>query len=103
MKRLFLGLLLAGMAVSASAQHRHWHNPHHHHRGHNGAHWVVPALIGGTVVYLATRPQPVIVQEPVYVEPRPVYIERTDTAICTEWREIVTPEGKIYRERACRQ
>ena len=37
--------------------HRHWHNPPVHH-------WVVPAIIGGAVVYAATRPDPVVVQQP---------------------------------------
>jgi len=38
-------------------QHRHWVSPPVHH-------WVVPALIGGAVVYAATRPETVIVQQP---------------------------------------
>jgi len=43
--------------------HRHWHTPAPHH-------WIVPALIGGAVVYAATRPDPVIVQPaPVIVNP----------------------------------
>jgi len=47
------------------SQHRH-HMHNHHHRGHwNHTHgWIVPALIGGAVVYAATRPDPVIVQQP---------------------------------------
>ena len=37
--------------------HRHWHSPPVHH-------WVVPAIIGGAVVYAATRPDPVVIQQP---------------------------------------
>ena len=36
--------------------HRHWHNPPAHH-------WVIPALIGGAVVYAATRQDPVVIQQ----------------------------------------
>jgi len=65
MKKIIIGfalglLLTQGVAV---AQHRHnghfYHNPSWHMRPH--AHgWVLPAVVGGTVVYLATRPQHVI-------------------------------------------
>ena len=42
--------------------HRHWAPPVHHWHHNHG--WVVPAIIGGAVVYAATRPDPVIVQQP---------------------------------------
>ena len=65
MKSLLIGLTLAlGLtATSASAQHRHhnhryWH-PHYPAWHHNHG-WIAPAIIGGTVVYLATRPQQII-------------------------------------------
>jgi hypothetical protein len=49
--------------------HRHWHSPPVHH-------WVVPALIGGAVVYAATRPDPVVVQQPtVVLQPNQVVID----------------------------
>jgi len=49
--------------------HRHWHSPPAHH-------WVVPALIGGAVVYAATRPDPVVVQQPaVVLQPNQVVID----------------------------
>ena len=45
--------------------------PHHHWRHYNSSvyHWVVPAVIGGTIVYAATRPDPIVVQpqQPVIV------------------------------------
>ncbi len=64
MKALALGFALAlGLtATSAAAQHRHNHrhwNPHYPSWHYNHG-WVAPAIIGGTVVYLATRPQQVI-------------------------------------------
>ena len=55
--------------------------PHHNHRygGYNGGGWgwVAPAVIGGAVVYAATRPQ-VVVQQPPVVMQQPtdvVYID----------------------------
>ena len=49
--------------------HRHWHSPPAHH-------WVVPALIGGAVVYAATRPDPVVIQQPsVVLQPNHVVID----------------------------
>jgi len=57
-------ILLSILTFSASAQHRH-HG--HHHNNHNWG-WVAPALIGGAIVYGATRsapqPPPVVYQQP---------------------------------------
>lgn len=71
MKLLLIGFALAlGLtATSASAQHRHHHRhwqPHYPTWHHNHG-WIAPALIGGTVVYLATRPQQVIAASNVVV------------------------------------
>ena len=65
MKSLLIGLTLAlGLtANSASAQHRHHNHRHwhpHYPAWHHNHGWIAPAIIGGTVVYLATRPQHVI-------------------------------------------
>ena len=79
MKKVLIGLAIAATAFGANAQHTSnsmirghgWQGPQyqHHHRG-NGWGWVVPAVIGGAVVYAATRPDPVIIQQPqVIVQP----------------------------------
>jgi len=77
MKKLiaFLALTLSSLAIASPHHghrhfhHRHWHNPPVHH-------WVVPALIGGAVVYAATRPDPVVVQQPtVVLQPNQVVID----------------------------
>lgn len=54
--------------------------------GHGGGHgggwgwggaWIVPALIGGAILYDVTQPQPIYVQPaPVYVQPAPEYVQR---------------------------
>jgi hypothetical protein len=75
-----LGLTTASQTLAGPHGHhghrhyhqRHWHNPAPHH-------WIVPALIGGAVVYAATRPDPVIVQQsapaPIVVNPQYVIID----------------------------
>ena len=83
MKHFVIGLLSAltlSAAAPAMAQHHHGprHFGHHHHRvWHPGYGWIVPAVIGGAVVYAATRPETVIVQQPapVVVQPNQVVID----------------------------
>lgn len=65
MKKL-IALLLVTLSATAMAQHRPY--PHHHHHGGGGWGWVAPALIGGAVVYAATRPPVVVQQSPVVVQ-----------------------------------
>ena len=100
MKKLLIVLLLT-LGTSAMAQHGF---RHHHHRGYYpgyGYGWVAPTIIGGVIGYEIARSQPpVIVQQPVIVQPQPTYGQ---TQICTEWKEIQTSDGRIYRERTCTQ
>jgi len=102
MKKLFLALSLVAIAGSASAQWRHHgYGPTVIYRDSN---WVAPLIIGGIAgaVIANQQQQPVVVQQPpVYVQPQPVIVQREP--VCTEWKEIQTPDGRIYRERACSQ
>ena len=76
MKKVLIGLAIAATAFGASAQHTSnsmirghgWQGPQHHHHYARGNNWIIPALIGGAVVYAATRPDPVIVQQPVVIQ-----------------------------------
>lgn len=75
----FLAILLFAFTTTAFAQHRnhghyHYHHYHRHHGHGSNMDWLVPAVIGGAVVYGITRaqqPQPVVVQPPptVYIPP----------------------------------
>lgn len=65
MKKL-IALVLITLSTTAMAQHRH--GGYHHGHGGHGWGWVAPALIGGAVVYAATRPQVVVQQPPVVVQ-----------------------------------
>lgn len=66
MKKLFAIMILC-LSAAAQAQHRPYPHHHHHHGGH-GWGWVLPAVIGGAVVYSVTRPTPP--QQPVIVVPQ---------------------------------
>jgi len=85
MKRL-VALILLTMSLSAMAQHRPY--PHHGHSGAHGWGWVVPAVIGGTIVYAATRP-PVVVQQPPVVVQQPTDVVYIDgVAYRKQWVQI---------------
>ena len=102
MKTLIASLLLIGaMAPAVAGPYRH-HGHHGHHgyhghwaRGYNGGwNWMVPAIIGGAVVYGVTRPDPVIVQPPVQIP---------QGQNCSPWTETQNSDGTITRTRTCTQ
>jgi hypothetical protein len=102
MKKLFISLLLVVATIPAFAQHRHGHHGHGQwHRGYNGWSWVVPAVIGGAVVYSVTRPDPIIIQQPPVVvqPPAPVTVLQN----CSPWTETQNHDGTITRTRTCTQ
>jgi hypothetical protein len=82
MKKLIIGFALGLLLTqgAALAQHRH-HGHYHHHPGwHMRPHahgWVLPAVVGGTVVYLATRPQQVITTTNVVIIDGVTYTRQT--------------------------
>ena len=57
-------LLFSSLALASPYHHGHRHHHHRHWHNPSAHHWIVPAIIGGAVVYAATRPDPVIVQQP---------------------------------------
>ena len=103
MKKL-IALVLITLSATAMAQY-----PHHNHRrggwGYNG--WIAPVIVSGVIGYeIARNYPPVVVQQPVIVQPAPVppttiYYGQSPT--CTAWNEIQTADGRIYRERTCTQ
>ena len=100
MKKILISIALLMVTVPALAQH--WRHGHHGHRGHpvyygHGG-WVAPLIIGGVVgAAIANRP---VQAETVIVQQQPIYVPQES---CTPWKEIQTPDGKIYRERTCTQ
>ena len=106
MKKLFVSLLLLSATLPVLAQH-HGHRPGHGHHGHwqhrgysSGWNWLAPAIISGAVVYSITRPDPIIVQQPVIVQP-PMQIPQGQN--CTPWTETYSSDGTITRTRTCTQ
>jgi hypothetical protein len=75
--KYLIATILSVLALTANAQHRHGHHRHHGHYGHSGHGWgwVAPALIGGAIVYGATRPapqpQPQVIYTPQALPPAP--------------------------------
>lgn len=103
----FIKSLIAGILLTTStiviAGNRHGHGFHHHHRFHNNHWhhnhgWVAPAIIGGALVYGLTRPT--IIQT-VPVTPQVIQVETQ--VVCSEWREVQYPDGRIVQERTCNQ
>jgi len=107
MKKL-IALFLVTLSATAMAQPGFRHHHHGYYPGYNYG-WVAPTVIGGVIGYEIARNQPpVIVQQPVIVQPAPVpapYYGQTQvqTQNCTAWNEIQTADGRIYRERTCSQ
>jgi len=118
MKKI-ISLLLLTLCASAMAQHpgpgpypdnrygnRYEHRYEHRHghqgywaRGYGGGWvWMVPALIGGAIIYEAARQQPPVIvqQQPALVTPQPVQN-------CTPWTEVQSSDGTITRTRTCTQ
>ena len=97
MKKIFALVLLA-VTLPVMAQHHH----HGHWRpAHGGGwNWVVPAIIGGAIVYEVTRP-PVVIQQP-----QPVIVQQNrvvNDSNCSPWTETQNPDGTITRTRTCNQ
>lgn len=78
MKKLlaFIFLTASSAALAGPYYHGHRHHGHRHWHSPPAHHWVVPALIGGAVVYAATRPDPVVVQQPTLVlQPNQIIVD----------------------------
>jgi hypothetical protein len=101
----FLAILLLTISGAALAGPHGYHGSNlgpYHHRHNSGpgwGYWVAPLIIGGVVgSAIANRPAPQT--ETVIIQQRPIYVPQES---CTPWKEIQTPDGRIYRERTCTQ
>jgi hypothetical protein len=90
----FLVASLIGLTVLGAQAHGY---EHHGYRGGYGWGWVAPAVIGGAVVYAATRPPvvvqqpPVVVQQPTYQIPAGYHWESVLDANCNCYRNVLVP------------
>ena len=69
MKRLAIMAIASLTLISGTSQANPNHRHHGHHYGAHRAEWIAPLVIGSVVTYALTRPQPVIVQQPVQMYP----------------------------------
>ena len=97
MKKLLALVFALACTMALANPYHHGYRPHHHHGG-SGWGWVAPALIGGTVVYLATRPAaatPPPVSYPIPTGmPTPPYgyhYEQVNDAACNCLRWVIAP------------
>jgi hypothetical protein len=94
MKKILLLLAIFPTLALAQHYHRGFEGPHWRYQGGNW-NWMVPAIVGGVVVYEVTKPtQPIIVQQPVIVQ---------QPQVCSPWLETQNPDGTITRTRTCSQ
>lgn len=94
----FLAVLLLATTTASFAHGYNGYYRHHHHGGH-GWGWVGPALIGGAVVYAATRPTVVVQQPPVVLEQPTVIMQQN----CTPWVRVQNLDGSVTLTRTCTQ
>ena len=94
MKKILIALALLAVTGSAMAQHYHGHGIRHggYYRGGPGFGWWVAPVVTGVIGYEIAKQQQVIVQQ-----------QTTQTQTCSDWKEVQTSDGKIYRERTCTQ
>jgi len=85
-----IAILLLTASTSLFAQHGHYGQHHHYHGGGSWG-WVAPALIGGAVVYAATRPPVVVQQPPVVIQQPPVVVQQPS--------DVVYLDGVAYRKQ----
>jgi hypothetical protein len=104
--KLIIGSMILATSGVALAHHGRHHHGHHH--GYQHFHhrpvivhrdWVAPLVLGGIAgaIIVKEANKPVVVEQPVQVIPRATVVE------CTEWKEIQTSDGQVYKERTCTQ
>jgi hypothetical protein len=112
MKKAIAVLFLTVLSLSAFAGPHGYHGSalrvqHHGHvvhsshwRHHSGGwNWMVPAIIGGAVVYEISKNQQSQPQPPIIVQQQTVPPQQN----CTPWTETQHADGSITRTRTCTQ
>jgi hypothetical protein len=100
MKKIVIGILTSLVMLPSFAQHHH-HHGYWRHGGGDRWYWMAPLIVGGAVVYEATRPHVVVQQPPVVVQNPPVIVQQNTN--CSPWTETQNPDGTVTRTRTCTQ
>ena len=91
-KLLAIFLMITSFSAIAHGYHGQHYRP--------GWGWVAPVIIGGVVGYeIARQPAVIMQQAPAYVEQQPLIVQ----PVCSAWKEVQAPDGRVYRERTCTQ
>ena len=96
MKKIILASLLAlsFINVAHAERWRHGGGAYYYHPGYG---WAVPAIIGGVIVYEATRP-PVYIQQPVYVQQQiPLVTPVYPAPAGFHWEAVLDSNCNCYR------
>lgn len=93
-------ILVGVLALSATAALAHPPHGYWRHGGSDRWFWMAPLIVGGAVVYEATRPAVVVQQQPVMVYP-PEGIPTVQQQNCSPWTEIQNSDGTVTRTRTC--
>ena len=95
MKKLLLAVALAVTALSANAEGWRHGGGHYVYRG-GGWGWVPAVVVGGAIVYEATRPTTVVVQQPVPVGPPPATVP-PQAPYGYHWEAVLDANCNCYR------
>jgi len=103
MKKYIAFILLLQFASAMAGPYGHAFKQGHRHghwaRGPGGAWvWMVPAIVGGVVVYEAAKQQP-----PIIVQPQTSSLPPQNLQNCSPWTEVQNSDGTTTRTRTCEQ
>ena len=106
MKKILLIALLAILSTTPAyadgGNGRGWGRGGGGRGGGGNGWWIVPALIGGALIYELTQPQPAYVQPaPVYVQPAPVYAPNVASSSVQYWYFCAAANGYYPYVRSC--
>ena len=97
MKKIAIFLFLTAVLIGTAHADR-WRYGGGHYYYHPGYGWVVPAVVGGAIVYEATRTPVVIQQQPVYIQQQQTPLQPTYPAPADmHWEAILDANCNCYR------
>ena len=93
MKKILFVLVLLLTTTAHAERWRHGGGAYYYHPGYG---WAVPAIVGGAIVYEATRP-PVYIQQPVYVQQSPPASPLYPAPAGYHWEALLDGNCNCYR------